>query len=540
MAMQPGAGGDGTRQPEGGRKELPERKRRDRKEEEGRMSEDNRKNAAGQEIPASMIQQKEKRKKNQSASLNKMAFTSGFFFILAQLLARGFNFIVTPIYSRLLTKAQYGIVTTYESWLLIAYTVMSLCLWRSVDVAKHDFSDDYNGYVSSVHTLSYIAIAIFFGICMLFKEQVMAFCDMDDLMFYMLFLYVFTYTSMLYVQRRDKQVMKYKFSTAATVLTIIPGTVLSIALLYQGRIQGLVDQLVHRRIVGYYAPQIIGGALIAILIWWQGKKFVNLKYWKYGLAYSLPLIPEALSVQIMNQSDRIIIKKIVGDTAAGIFSLGMTVSYVIWILEDSVWNAWIPWLYEKIAREEANEVEKPWVIVMHMFGLLSWLLVALAPEEILILGGERYREAVWLIAPLVTGTLFRFFSYSYSAVQNYYKRTQYVAMGTIGAMILNLVISYIGIALFGYMAAAYMMAISYFVLLLLQGFLEHKITGMVIVPLGRTVKISFAYLAVNLATMGLYLLPWYARYAAILIVLLIGLKVFYPQMRAVLKMLKKK
>ena len=113
-------------------------------------------------------------------------------------------------------------------------------------------------------------------------------------------------------------------------------------------------------------------------------------------------------------------------------------------------------------------------------------------------------------------------------------------MGTIGAMILNLVISYIGIALFGYMAAAYMMAISYFVLLLLQGFLEHKITGMVIVPLGRTVKISFAYLAVNLATMGLYLLPWYARYAAILIVLLIGLKVFYPQMRAVLKMLKKK
>ena len=33
-----------------------------------------------------------------------MAFTSGFFFILAQLLARGFNFIVTPIYSRLLNQ----------------------------------------------------------------------------------------------------------------------------------------------------------------------------------------------------------------------------------------------------------------------------------------------------------------------------------------------------------------------------------------------------------------------------------------------------
>lgn len=504
------------------------------------MSKQSERRPEGQEIPASMIEQKNQRKKNQSASLNKMAFTAGFFFIVAQLLARGFNFIVTPIYSRLLSEAQYGIVTTYESWLLIAYTVMSLCLWRSVDVAKHDFPDDYNGYVSSVHTLSYISIAIFFGICMIFKKQVMAFCDMDDLMFYMLFLYVFTYTSMLYVQRRDKQVMRYKFSTAATILTIIPGTVLSIILIYNGRIQGLYEELVHRRIVGYYLPQIIGGGLIAILIWWQGKKFFNKKYWKYGLAFSLPLIPEALSVQIMNQSDRILIKKIVGDTAAGRFSLGMTISYVIWILEDSVWNAWIPWLYEKIAREETEDVIKPWTTVMHMFGLLSWLLVVLAPEEIFILGGERYRAAVWLVSPLVTGTLFRFYSYSYSAVQNYYKRTQYVAMGTIGAMVLNLVISYIGIAAFGYMAAAYMMAISYFALLLLQGFLEHKITGMVIVPLGKTVKISLLYLMVNLATMGLYQVPWYLRYAVILAVLLAALKMFYPQMRAVLKMIKKK
>ena len=53
--------------------------------------------------------------KNKDASLNKRAFTSGFFFILAQLFARGLTFAVTPIYSRLLTQAQYGIVRTYES-----------------------------------------------------------------------------------------------------------------------------------------------------------------------------------------------------------------------------------------------------------------------------------------------------------------------------------------------------------------------------------------------------------------------------------------
>ena len=85
--------------------------------------------------------------KNKDASLNKRAFTSGFFFILAQLFAIWLTFAVTPVYSRLLTKAQYGVVRTYESWLLIAYTIMSLCLWRSVDVAKKDFEDDSNDFV---------------------------------------------------------------------------------------------------------------------------------------------------------------------------------------------------------------------------------------------------------------------------------------------------------------------------------------------------------------------------------------------------------
>ena len=42
--------------------------------------------------------------KNKDASLNKRAFTSGFFFILAQLFARGLTFAVTPVYSRLLTR----------------------------------------------------------------------------------------------------------------------------------------------------------------------------------------------------------------------------------------------------------------------------------------------------------------------------------------------------------------------------------------------------------------------------------------------------
>ena len=68
-----------------------------------------------------------------SNTFNKLAIKAGLFYIISELFVRGITFITTPIYTRLLTTAQYGEVRVYESWLLIAAPVMSLCLWKSTE-----------------------------------------------------------------------------------------------------------------------------------------------------------------------------------------------------------------------------------------------------------------------------------------------------------------------------------------------------------------------------------------------------------------------
>ena len=471
-------------------------------------------------------------------ALNKKAFTSGSFFVFAQLLARGMIFIVTPFYTRIMTTAQYGIVRTYESWLMAAYTIMSLCLWKSLDVAKQDFKDDYYEYTSSVHTLSWISIILFSIVMVIFKRPIQNYLEWDNVMFFFCPIYVLTYTSMLYLQRRDKQMMKYRLATAATVLTILPGTILSILLLIYGKNHGLSNYFVQLKIIGYYVPQFIGGGLLAILIWRQGKVFFNKKYWRYGLKYSIPLIPEAESVQIMNLADKFMVQKMIGATETGIFALPQTIAFIISILQDSVWNAWIPWLYEKISRKELKDVEKPWTMMMHLFGLLSWILVIIAPEEILILGKKEYAVAVYLVAPMVTGALFRFYSYSYSAIQNYHKNTKWVAFGTITTMVLNVILNYIFIKHISYQAAAYTTLISFMVLLFVQGYLEHRITGMVIVPLHKTALIGFLYMAINILTMLLFPLAWYIRWGIAVTVSLFYLFFMKDSLMGILKLIK--
>lgn len=42
--------------------------------------------------------------------LNKKAAVAGFFFVFIQLLVRGITFLLTPIYTRLVSKAQYGLL----------------------------------------------------------------------------------------------------------------------------------------------------------------------------------------------------------------------------------------------------------------------------------------------------------------------------------------------------------------------------------------------------------------------------------------------
>lgn len=475
----------------------------------------------------------------QNNKLNKLALKAGIFYIVGQLFIRGITFLTTPVYTRLLSAAQYGEIRVYESWLLIMVPVMSLCLWRSVDRAKYDMDEKYNEYVSSVQALSYISILGFFALCMLFKPQMQKFWGMTDVMFFMAFLYVFGYTSILFMQRREKQMMRYKASIFITTVTIVPATVLSILLIWWGRVNGYVDKLVELRVWGFYVPQVIGGLIVAVLLWKQGGKFIRMEYWKYALKYSLPLIPEAISIQIMNQADKIMIQFLVGYEYTGIFALGTTISFIIWIVEDSVWNAFLPWMYEKISRGEMDDIESPWMVLMHGFGLLSWFLVALAPEIVAVLGSKEYHMAVFLIAPMVTGTLLRFYSYIYTAIQNYYKKTAYVAAGTIFTMVINVILNYACILRFGYMAAAYTTAASYFILLVLQGYLEKKVAGRRAVPLKKSVIISCVYLALNLVSMELFSLRWYIRYFVILGVAALAAKWVLPQFLKVVKDFKK-
>lgn len=473
-------------------------------------------------------------------NLTKKALKAGSFYIVVQFIVRGLSFLVTPIYTRLLTTEQYGIVKIFESWLLIMVPIVTLGLFRSVEVAKYDYRERFNEYVSSIVKLGLILCIGFSVICLVAKDFVCKILDFTPWMLYIMLVYIFAEFAIMAFQRREKQMMRYKNTVIFTSVFVPISIFVSVALLIYGNKNGATDEMLFYRIGGYYIPYVLAGIFIAIVVMLQGKSNTLVEDWKYGLKFSIPLIAELVSIQIMNQIDKIMIQKMVGDSQAGIYSLATTISYIIWIIEDSVWGAWQPWLYEKLDRNEESDINKPWNMMMHLFGIISIGLVAIAPEIILILGGTNYKAAVYLIAPLVVSTLFRFYSYSFSAVQNYQKKTKFVAIATVIVMMFNVVANYVGIKIWGYVAAAYATTFSYFVLIIVLAIFEKKVTRKIIMPFQKTILIALAYFGVCELFILTYNLHFTIRYVLIIIVLLAFFFINRKSLFALLKMLKKK
>lgn len=470
-------------------------------------------------------------------NLNNRAIKAGMIFVILQMAVKGISFFATPIYTRMVTTAQYGQIRVYESWLLLLAPIVALNLYRCGDQVKFEFGKErYYSAISSIQFLCYLIIAGFCSILLVLKEEVKAMFNMTDIMFYVMLLFFFGNSSMELMRRREKQMLHYKMNTITTVLTMFPATFLSIFLIWCGNANGFSERAVELRTVGFYAPQILGGVILFFVLIVQGRKLVDLKVWKYAFLFCIPLIPEMISIQIMNQSDKIMVQTLIGMEEAGIYALGTTVSWIVWVFEDAVWNAWQPWVYEKISRNETKDIQSPWKTLMHGLGILSLLLVLLGPEIIYILGDASYKEAVYLIAPLNASMLFHFYNNSYSAVLSYNKRTDKVALNTIIAMIINIFLNYVCIMRWGYMAAAYTTAFSYFFLMVIQALTERKITGSNIMPFGKTIKICVMYFIVFELSIFLYEMPCVIRYICILLVAGIGFaKIILPYKSVILK-----
>ena len=392
-------------------------------------------------------------------SENKKAVKAGVYYTICNFATNGLYLLTTPIYTRLLSQEGYGVTATYNTWMALFTIICTLDLYSCIQISRVDFENKSREFLSSILSLSSISIFIFYILFKLVDFVKPDILGMPVILYDILFLEILCRNVVTLFQQQNSAYLKYKEYIIVSMIIAFSGQLLSVLLVMQMRDGGYLG-----KIIGTSIPYFIVGIIIASIIMVRGKTVYNREYWKYGLKISVPLIPHHIAGSILTQFDRIVINMLVGLGATALYSLASNYALIVQVVWNSFNSAWVPWFYGQMKEDNISDIK--YFVKIYAIGMSVVIVIAalIGPEAIFILGGAEYADSAMVIPSFLLGIFFQFLYSLYVNIEFYYKKTKKLAVWTLLAAMINLVLNYALIPYFGYVAAGYTTLFSYFCL----------------------------------------------------------------------------
>ena len=379
---------------------------------------------------------------------------------ICTLVQRGISVITVPIFTRMMDTASYGRVSAYFSWLNILSIIASFRLGAGVyNKGLSKYKDDQEGYCLAMQYTTSIITIFLFVIYIIGHKWINRFTDMSTGITCLMFIQVFFSMSMGFWSVRQQYLFRYKQVACAALIYAILNPVLGLIFV----VNTSYENRAVARIASAVLAEVIIGVFFYILNIKNGKGRFKKEYSVFAIKFNLPLIPHYFSEYILNQSDRIMIQKLCSYSAVAFYSVAYNAGMLMTILTSSLNQAITPWLYQSLDKKDFEKIGKILMALSVVILIPMVIFIALAPEAVFILAGKEYSSAAYVIPPVAGSVVFLFLYTNFANIEFYYdynKFTMYISM--IGA-ILNIVLNFIFIKIFGYIAAGYTTFVSYFV-----------------------------------------------------------------------------
>lgn len=402
---------------------------------------------------------------------DKKILKAGLGYTIGNYFLKGLSFLTIPIFTRLLNIEDYGIYNTFIAYESIFFVIIGFAIHSSFKNAKYKYKDKYEEYVSSSFLLICISLFFWILVSLLFSTVLCKLLNLDKISLIMLVLYSFSNAILQCVNTYFALNYQYKSYLIISFINALGNVLLSI--LFINTI--FSDSRYMGRIFGTVTPCILIAIFIVLKIFKNTKPSFNKSYWKWGLKYSLPIVPHGLSQVILSQFDRIMIQKMIGAAQAGIYSFSYNLYTIISVTTSSLGSVWEPWFYEKMKQKNYDAIRKKSSLYIIGVLLISILLMLISPEIIKIMSDSSYWTAKYCALPIIGAGFFAFLYTLPSTVEYYFEKTKYIALGTMMAALINVVLNYIFLLRFDYVSAAYTTLFTYFIYFIFHYILSLKI-----------------------------------------------------------------
>lgn len=373
---------------------------------------------------------------------------AGFWFTICNFLQRGITMITTPIFTRVLSEEQYGLVATFTSWQQVLILITTLSLYKAM-MNLYVKYENKEQVLSAISGLSLIITVIWFGIYLLFAPKMSSLMQMSEALVTCLFVTFIAQAGIHCWQLYKRYTYDYKSLIFVTLALTAFSSLLGVVCVL------FVSDTAEGRLI----PQTVVTAGIGLIIYWsifkKNQTVYNKEMWSFALVFCIGLLPHYLSEFVLQSSDKLMINYMCGSRDVAIYSVAYSVGSLINMITGAINSSFAPYQYQQIKAQNYDRLSKTANQVLVFVALMLGCLMLFSREVILIFGGEKYLESAAVIVPICIGIFFNYLFQLFARLQEYYEKKLSVVIPSILCALLNLVLNYIFISKYGYQAAAY-------------------------------------------------------------------------------------
>lgn len=472
----------------------------------------------------------------------KRLFKDSVTYTLPSLISRGMSFFLIPLYTKVLTTADYG---SFDLFLIFVNIInLTIALEVSQGLARYFTSEDNTNskvlYASSAFWFTFAVYTIFSVLLLIFHKK-LSFMVMGQLnvesAFILGILYIWSNGLFYLIQNQFRWELRSKEYAVISIIMSVATAFVSVLAAY------FLDYGLEGLLFGLLIGNLIGGIFGLWLLRNTFRFRFSLIKLKEMLVFSIPLVFSGVAVWLSLYIDRIMIKHLMSISDVGLYGLGYRISSIAGLAMVGFQGALTPLIYkhyhEKTTPSQLARIFRYFVTLI----LLIFILISFFAENILhlIVAEEFYYSfsvIIFLVPAIILSNM-----YIFAPGMAIAKKTSYFVIVNIIGAILNIVLNYVLIPISGIQGAAVATLISYFIVFTIYMILSQK---MYYVPhdfkpiIASTLLVSLLAWFIPLIRESFYLLLIYKSIAlifCILLFLLVGLISLkdFKQFRSLLK-----
>lgn len=382
--------------------------------------------------------------------------------------------LIVPVFTRYLTPADYGVagILTVTNSLIVGLADLGLtsALTRFFKSQKEPTRSHlvYTVQLTALVLTSIIAVFVF-----LFAKPISeGFFNSPNYSYIIILNFLVIPPTLLISAPMMRLRLEEKSRTFVffNVSRVVTGLLLNVFLIV----------FLKRGINGLFEGPLINATLYALIISFYSfkpKNFAFSKVWlKRMFLFGYPLIFSSISVWIINWADRFILAKLTNLSEVGLYTLGYSVGMAILLPVGAFSAAWTPFYMSMHTEPKAKKIFSMigtyYLLIISFFVLL---LAIFSRDYFYFLTPEKFHSA-YIIVPLITAAYAMKGLFNITAIGSYLaKKTQYVFITEIIALVINIGLMFLLIPTMGRMGAAWATIAAYLALPILIFVFTYKI-----------------------------------------------------------------